>query len=168
MQFKLGMTVDLCIAYAYACFDDLDLDTWSQWVGKDNNSVLNYLHNYWTKQAISTKLAATVSHCLCDLTCKWLAHLVSFFSVHTDVCHFSKVQYHMHFIRRPSQNLCFFSNKVYSSFVSLQVIPFVRRLSHKRFFFPSSPIYSGFLLVQVIPFTFCLNQTENDTMTNFM
>ena len=37
MAFKHGMTVDLCIAYAQACVNDLDLDARSQWVGKGRN-----------------------------------------------------------------------------------------------------------------------------------
>ena len=42
MAFKLGMTVDLCMAYncAYACFDDLHLDARSLWVSRGNNSAL--------------------------------------------------------------------------------------------------------------------------------
>ena len=32
LALKLGMMVDLCMAYAH--FDDLDLDTRSQWVDK--------------------------------------------------------------------------------------------------------------------------------------
>ena len=45
MAFKLDMTVDVCMAYncAYTRFDDLDLDTRSQWVDKDNKSAFNYL-----------------------------------------------------------------------------------------------------------------------------
>ena len=34
MTFKLGMTVDLCMAYADARFSDLDLHTKSQWIGR--------------------------------------------------------------------------------------------------------------------------------------
>ena len=35
MAFKLGLTVDLYMAYyADASFDDLDLDTRSQWIGR--------------------------------------------------------------------------------------------------------------------------------------
>ena len=48
MAFKLGVTVDLCMAYnyAHANFDDLDLDVRSQWVGKGKKkSALNYLDN---------------------------------------------------------------------------------------------------------------------------
>ena len=37
MAFKLGMAVDLGIAYAHARFDDLDLDAKSQWVVKEKN-----------------------------------------------------------------------------------------------------------------------------------
>ena len=49
MAFKLGMTVDLCMAYLYAHagFDDLDLDLWSQWVDRGKRkSVLKYIGNY--------------------------------------------------------------------------------------------------------------------------
>ena len=51
MAFKLGMTVDLCMAYIYIYIyahvrlDDLDLDARSQWVGKGKVSALNYLDN---------------------------------------------------------------------------------------------------------------------------
>ena len=35
MAFKIGMTVDFCMTYnADARFDDLDLDTRSQWIGR--------------------------------------------------------------------------------------------------------------------------------------
>ena len=47
MTFKLGMTVNLCMAYIYAhaCVDNLDLDATSQWVGKGKKSALNYFDN---------------------------------------------------------------------------------------------------------------------------
>ena len=45
ITFKLGMTVDLCMPYAHACFDDLDLDARSPWVGKGKKSVLHALGN---------------------------------------------------------------------------------------------------------------------------
>ena len=46
MAFKFGMTVDLCMAYnVQACFDDLDLDAKSHWVGRGNTSALKYLDN---------------------------------------------------------------------------------------------------------------------------
>ena len=47
MAFKLNRTVDLCVAYhyAHARFDDLDLDAGSQWLGRGQNSALNYLDN---------------------------------------------------------------------------------------------------------------------------
>ena len=34
MAFKLGMTVDLYMTYTHVRFDDLDLDTRSQWVAR--------------------------------------------------------------------------------------------------------------------------------------
>ena len=49
MAFKLGMTVDLYTSFTWqytdARFDDLDLATRSQWVGRGKYSVLNYLNN---------------------------------------------------------------------------------------------------------------------------
>ena len=43
MAFKLGTMVDVCTAYNYAQFDELDLDGRSQWVGRGKDSALNYL-----------------------------------------------------------------------------------------------------------------------------
>ena len=46
MEFKLGMTIDLCMVYIYAHagFDDLDLDARSQGFGSGKKSLaLNYL-----------------------------------------------------------------------------------------------------------------------------
>ena len=45
MAFKLGMAVDLCMAYKYANARDDDLDARAQWVGKGNQSALNHLDN---------------------------------------------------------------------------------------------------------------------------
>ena len=46
MVFKFGIKVDLCMAYMpHARFDDLDLDTRSEWVGRGERSALNYLDN---------------------------------------------------------------------------------------------------------------------------
>ena len=47
MAFKLGMTVDLCLAYNYADarVDDLGLDARSQWLGRGGKSALTYLDN---------------------------------------------------------------------------------------------------------------------------
>ena len=45
MAFRLGMTVDLCLAYIYAHahFDDLDLESRPQWLrlAEETNSELN-------------------------------------------------------------------------------------------------------------------------------
>ena len=43
MAFKLGMMVDLCMAYMNAHSDYLDLDARSQWVSRGKNSALNYI-----------------------------------------------------------------------------------------------------------------------------
>ena len=57
MAFKLGMTVNLCMAYnTHVCFDDLDLDARSQWHGRRKKSVFNYMTS---NQVISIKLATT-------------------------------------------------------------------------------------------------------------
>ena len=47
MAFKLGMTVDLCMAYNYthAHFNNLDLDARSNWLGGEKKSALNYFTN---------------------------------------------------------------------------------------------------------------------------
>ena len=49
MAFKLGMMVDLHMAYLYiffhAHFDDLELDSRSQWAGRGKKLALNYLDN---------------------------------------------------------------------------------------------------------------------------
>ena len=47
MAFKLGMAVDLYMAYyyAHARFDDLHLDARSQWVGTGKNSLMNDFEN---------------------------------------------------------------------------------------------------------------------------
>ena len=70
MAFKLGMTVDLCIAYNYAPrFDDLDLDARSQQVRK-GKKISFELSRQLSKQAISIKIATTVGHFLSDLEFK--------------------------------------------------------------------------------------------------
>ena len=47
MAFKIGMLVDLHMTSftLNAHFDDRDLDAMSQWLGRGNNSALNYLEN---------------------------------------------------------------------------------------------------------------------------
>ena len=50
------------MAYAHACFDDLDRDAESQWVGKGKQTALNYFDN-----EISIKLATTLGHFFRDL-----------------------------------------------------------------------------------------------------
>ena len=45
MAFKLGMTVDVCMAYNYAHADFDDLDSRSQWLGRGKYSALNSLDN---------------------------------------------------------------------------------------------------------------------------
>ena len=54
MAFKLGMAVDLYMAYnyAHARVDDLDLDARSHWVGKSKKkkTTLNYLDNLASNQ----------------------------------------------------------------------------------------------------------------------
>ena len=49
MAFKLGMMVDLCMAYNYADarFDDLGLDTRSQWISRVKQ-YLSYMHSNCT------------------------------------------------------------------------------------------------------------------------
>ena len=47
MAFKLGMMVDLFIAYyAHGHVDDLDLDARSQWLGRVKKSALNLSNNH--------------------------------------------------------------------------------------------------------------------------
>ena len=62
--------------HADARFDDLDLGR-SQWVGKDEQSVLNYF--FTIKQATTIKFATTVGHffymTLSLKTCIWLDRL---------------------------------------------------------------------------------------------
>ena len=48
MAFKLGMTVDLCMAHIMLMLmpgDNLDLDARPQWVGKGKRSALTCLYN---------------------------------------------------------------------------------------------------------------------------
>ena len=51
VAFKLGMKADLCMGYyTQSSFDDLDLNARSHWLGRGNNSALNYFDNYISKQ----------------------------------------------------------------------------------------------------------------------
>ena len=45
MAFKLGMKVDMHGIYTDGHFDDIDIDTRSQWLDRGTNSALNYLDN---------------------------------------------------------------------------------------------------------------------------
>ena len=45
MTFTLGMAVDMHGIHAHAHFDDLDLDSRSQWLGRGKHSAFNYLDN---------------------------------------------------------------------------------------------------------------------------
>ena len=66
--------------HGHACFDDLDLDARSQWVGKCvKTSVV--CSRQQIKQAINIKLATTVGHFYVSMTLQtviWLDQLVSF------------------------------------------------------------------------------------------
>ena len=66
--------------HGHACFDDLNLDARSQWVGKCvKTSVV--CSRQLIKQAINIKLATTVGHFYVSMTLQtviWLDQLVSF------------------------------------------------------------------------------------------
>ena len=64
MSSKLGMAVNVCIAYnAHARFDNIELDTRSHSGSeKCEKSALNYYLLSINKQAISIKLTTTVGH----------------------------------------------------------------------------------------------------------